>query len=147
MFGEKAANTLWEKIKIQNNPKNKTLKKSKNRNNYSQIIITNQALNSFPEDNLLDLISKLPSYKKICILQDLLKEMKTTKARLEDNMENILKKISQNCFYYFKSKVEMKEIYDYCQLEDHEVDLDYTLIENKVKRLDKDYQILYDFFY
>ena len=133
MFGEKAANTLWEKIKIQNNPKNKTLKKSKNRNNYSQIIITNQALNSFPEDNLLDLISKLPSYKKICILQDLLKEMKTTKARLEDNMENILKKISQNCFYYFKSKVEMKEIYDYCQLEDHEVDLDYTLIENSVK--------------
>ena len=124
MFGEKAANTLWEKIKIQNNPKNKTLKKSKNRNNNSQIIITNQALNSFPEDNLLDLISKLPSYKKICILQDLLKEMKTTKARLEDNMENILKKISQNCFYYFKSKVEMKEIYDYCQLEDHEVDLD-----------------------
>ena len=144
MFGEKAANTLWEKIKIQNNPKNKTLKKSKNRDNNSQIIITNQALNSFPEDNLLDLISKLPSYKKICILQDLLKEMKTTKARLEDNMENILKKISQNCFYYFKSKVEMKEIYDYCQLEDHEVDLDYTLIENSVKRLDKDYQILYD---
>jgi len=39
MFGEKAANNLWEKIKIQNNPKNKSLKKSKNRNNYSQIII------------------------------------------------------------------------------------------------------------
>ena len=142
MIGEKAGNALLEKIKNQNKPK-KSLKESKNKDRDTQLIST-QTTNSIPESDLLNLISDLPSYKKICILQGLLKEMKAMKARLEDNIENLLKKMSQNSFYYFKSKVEMKEIFDYCQLADHEIDLDFSLCENSVKRLDKDYQILYD---
>ena len=142
MIGEKAGNALLEKIKSQNKPK-KLIKESKNKDRDTQLIST-QTTNSIPESDLLNLISDLPSYKKICILQGLLKEMKAMKARLEDNIENLLKKMSQNSFYYFKSKVEMKEIFDYCQLADHEIDLDFSLCENSVKRLDKDYQILYD---
>ena len=139
MFGDKTGNIFWEMIKNQkkNNP---SLEPSK-RKNYSQFI-ESQYINSNSKGDTTEIISKLPTYKKICILQGLLKEMKSIKKRLEDNMDNLLKKISKNCFNYFKSKIEMKEIYDYCISENCEINLNYTLCENTKDKLSKDYKIL-----
>jgi len=94
--------------------------------------------------DLMEKIKKLPTYKKICLLQGLLKEMKSIKERLEDNMDNMLKKISENCFYYYKSKIEMKEIYDYCQSTNREINLNYILCENTKEKLGKNYETIYN---
>ena len=143
MFGDKTGNIFWEMIKNQkkNNPKPSLISSKAKR--YS-VFLENQYINSGLNGDIMEIISKLPTYKKICLLQGLLKEMKSIKERLEDNIDNLLKNISQNCFYYYKSKIEMKEIYDYCQCENHEINLNYTLCENTKEKLSKDYKILYD---
>ena len=92
----------------------------------------------------MEIISKLPTYKKICILQGLLKEMKSIKERFEDNKEDMLERIKKNCYNYYNSKIGMKEIYDYCESENPEVHINYILIENSEEILASNYQILYD---
>ena len=143
MFGDKTGNIFWEMIKNQKKNNTKPSLISSKAKRYS-VFLENQYINSGLNGDLMEIISKLPTYKKICLLQGLLKEMKSIKERLEDNIDNLLKNISQNCFYYYKSKIEMKEIYDYCQCENHEINLNYTLCENTKEKLSKDYKILYD---
>ena len=137
MFGDKTGNIFWEMIK--NQKKNNSSPESSKQKHYSQFLESPDF-----KGDIMEIISKLPTYKKICILQSLLKEMKSIKERLEDNIDNLLQKISQNCFYYFKSKIEMKEIYDYCQCENREINLNYTLCENTKEKLAKDYKLLSD---
>lgn len=143
MFGDKTGNIFWEMIKNQKKNNTKPSLISSKAKRYS-VFLENQYINSGLNGDLMEIIFKLPTYKKICLLQGLLKEMKSIKERLEDNIDNLLKNISQNCFYYYKSKIEMKEIYDYCQCENHEINLNYILCENTKEKLCKDYKILYD---
>ena len=97
--------------------------------------------------NKIDMISKLSTYDKIYVLQSLLKEMKSIKERLEENIDEMLKKISENCFFYYKSKIEIKEIFDYCQTNNPEINLNYNLCENSEEKLSNNYKILYDTFF
>ena len=97
--------------------------------------------------NKIDMISTLSTYDKIYVLQSLLKEMKSIKERLEENIDEMLKKISENCFFYYKSKIEIKEIFDYCQTNNPEINLNYNLCENSEEKLSNNYKILYDTFF
>jgi len=151
MFGDKSSNIFWNMIKNQ--------KENKNKSNNSSTIPKNKApkkrVSSYlekqstqygdkMEGDPVDIISNLPTYKKICILQGLLKEMKSIKERFEDNKEDMLERIKKNCYNYYNSKIGMKEIYDYCESENPEVHIDYVLIENSEEILANNYQILYD---
>jgi hypothetical protein len=151
MFGDKSSNVFWNMIKNQKENKiksngsssvtnNKTIKK---RNSTYLEKQSNQFGNKTDGDPI-DIISNLPTYKKICILQGLLKEMKSIKERFEDNKEDLLERIKKNCYNYYNSKIGMKEIYDYCESENPEVHIDYVLIENSEEILASNYQILYD---
>ena len=137
MYNENSEDILKEMI----NPKNKINEKQEKR--YS-VFLESLYKSSDSKGDLMEKIKKLPTYKKICLLQGLLKEMKSIKERLEDNMDNMLKKISENCFYYYKSKIEMKEIYDYCQSTNREINLNYILCENSKEKLGRDYDTIYD---
>ena len=151
MFGDKSSNVFWNMIKNQKEnkiksndssttPKNKPLKKRGS--TYLEKQSTQYGDNT--DGDPIDIISKLPTYKKICILQGLLKEMKSIKERFEDNKEDLLERIKKNCYNYYNSKIGMKEIYDYCESENPEVHINYVLIENSEEILASNYQILYD---
>ena len=151
MFGDKSSNVFWnmiknqKEIKIKSNDSSSTPnKKSLKKRGSSYLEKQSTQYGDNTDRDPVEIISKLPTYKKICILQGLLKEMKSIKERFEDNKEDMLESIKKNCYNYYNSKIGMKEIYDYCESENPEVHINYVLIENSEEILASNYQILYD---
>ena len=77
-------------------------------------------------------IEKLSTFEKILKLQNILKEISSMKIRFETNKDQILENINKNTFNYYKSKIKMKEIYDYCQSNNLENNIIYELISEPV---------------
>ena len=106
-------------------------------------------INSFYTQNrsIKDLNS-ICTFDKVIMLQKLLKELSSNKTRFKKNINNFRDKINRKCYEYFKDKINIKEILDYCssnQLEEHTM---YNLNENIQQYLDKDlYKIIYDFYF
>ena len=106
-------------------------------------------INSFYTQNrsIKDLNS-ICTFDKVIMLQKLLKELSSNKTRFKKNINNFRDKINRKCCEYFKDKIYIKEILDYCssnQLEEHTM---YNLNENIQQYLDKDlYKIIYDFYF
>ena len=106
-------------------------------------------INSFYTQNrsIKDLNS-ICTFDKVIMLQKLLKELSSNKTRFKKNINNFRDKINRKCYEYFKDKIYIKEILDYCssnQLEEHTM---YNLNENIQQYLDKDlYKIIYDFYF
>ena len=106
-------------------------------------------INSFYTQNrsIKDLNS-ICTFDKVIMLQKLLKELSSKKTRFKKNINNFRDKINRKCYEYFKDKIYIKEILDYCssnQLEEHTM---YNLNENIQQYLDKDlYKIIYDFYF
>lgn len=93
-------------------------------------------------------LEKLPSFKKIVILQNLVKELHSMKERFKINANKMKEEIYLNCYNYFNNKVYMKEIFDYCISLKPEEHIDYQLISDIKDYLNNDiYQTLYDFFF
>ena len=93
-------------------------------------------------------LESFPTFKKIVILQNLLKEMHSIKERFKDNIEKMKEEIYSKCYYYFNNKVYMKEIFDYCISRKPEEHRDYQLVSDIKEYLNHDvYQILYNFFF
>ena len=86
-------------------------------------------------------IDILPTFNKICLAQNLLKEMNSLKERFDVNKNKMINEIGQNCFKYYKKKVTSKEIFDYFNSNDLEEHYDYKLVNNPEKTLNKE---LYD---
>ena len=95
------------------------------------------------KEDPMKLIEKLPTYTKISILQGLLKEMTSIKERFEDNKKDLLEKIKNNCYEFYKSKIGMKEIYDYCLSNYTDNHNNYKLIENTKDILNENYDTIY----
>ncbi len=70
------------------------------------------------------------TFNKLCIAQNLLKEMYSLKERFEENKNKMIGEIEKNCFKYFKNKLHSKEIYDYFESNNLEEHIDYKLINN-----------------
>ena len=106
-------------------------------------------INSFYTQNrsIKDLNS-ICTFDKVIMLQKLLKELSSNKTRFKKNINNFRDKINRKCYEYFKDKIYIKEILDYCssnQLKEHTM---YNLNENIQQYLDKDlYKIIYDFYF
>jgi hypothetical protein len=94
-----------------------------------------------------DKISKLSTFNKIIILQNLCKELISSKERFSKNKTQIINKINNNSYDYFKNKIIMKEIYDFCQSKKYDEHIDYVLIEQPEKYFDDKYEIIYNFFF
>ena len=86
----------------------------------------------------IQFIEKLPTYEKICVLQNLIKEMISIKGRFEKNKHIMLERIRENCKDFYKNQIGMKAIYDYCRSDNPEKYYNYVLVENNEKRLGKE---------
>ena len=93
----------------------------------------------FQTTNYLD---SLPTFNKLCLAQSLLKEMYSLKERFEDNKNKMVGQLEQNCFKYYKNKLNSKEIYDYFESNNLEDRNNYKLI-NDPKMFNK-YKNIYD---
>ena len=82
------------------------------------------------EQQEIERIEKLTTINKIIKLQKLLKEMISMKKRFETIKTNIIDKINKNCFNFYKNKIGIKEIYDYCQSKKPEENTSYTLVKD-----------------
>ncbi len=85
--------------------------------------------------------------QKILHLQNLIKEMTSVKGRFIDIKNKMLHKLDSNCYTYFKNKIYMKEVFDYCVSHINEEKKDYELIEDPKDYLNEMYQPLYDFYF
>ena len=146
MLVDQSKNIFWKVLNTKKEPNatpkmpTSALKKKR-----GSIFIEQQFNKIGQNEDPIKLIEKLPTYTKISILQGLLKEMTSIKERFEDNKNDMLNKIKINCYEYYKSKVGMKEIYDYCLSNNIENHVNYNLVENIEEKLrDKDkYDIIY----
>jgi hypothetical protein len=125
-----------------------TRKKVKKENNLVFKKSEEKKLELIEEINKDRELEKLPSFKKIVILQNLLKEWHSMKERFKINANKMKEEIYLNCYNYFDNKVYMKEIFDYCISRKPEEHTDYKLISDIKDYLNNDiYQSLYDFFF
>ena len=103
------------------------------------------------EQQEFEKIEKLSTFDKILKLQHLLKEITSMKMRFEINKDQILDNINKNTFKYYQSKINMKEIYDYCQSNNLEEYIKYNLISEPAQYLEdigKDlYKDIYNFLF
>ena len=103
-------------------------KKVNEKNKKNNLEISNSFFKN--EEEMYKYIEGLPTIQKIFIVQNLLKEMKSIKFRFEENKDKMKEKIDLNSFKYFKNKILIKEIYDYCQEDNVEDPIKYTLLKN-----------------
>ena len=87
-------------------------------------------------------IESLPTFNKLCLAQSLLKEMYSLKERFEDNKNKMIGQLEQNCFKYYKNKLNSKEIYDYFESNNLEDRNNYKLINNP--KIFNKYKNIYD---
>ena len=99
------------------------------------------------EQQELEKIEKLSTINKIIKLQNFCKEMISTKERFSKNKTEMISKINKNCLNYYKNKIKMKEIYDFCQSKRPEEHIDYILIENPESYFDIKYDNIYNFLF
>ena len=93
-------------------------------------------------------IDILPTFNKICLAQNLLKEMNSLKERFEENKNKLINEINQNCFKYYKKAITSKEIYDYFNSNNLEERIEYKLINTPENILNKDlYNSIYNFLF
>ena len=125
-----------------------TRKKVKKENNLIFKKSEEKKLELIEEINKDRELEKLPTFKKIVILQNLVKEWHSMKERFKINANKMKEEIYLNCYNYFDNKVYMKEIFDYCISRKPEEHTDYKLISDIKDYLNNDiYQSLYDFFF
>ena len=141
MLGDKSTNIFWNMIRNKKEQKlNPDLSSSITKKRGSMFIEQQTG----EKQNPMKLIEKLPTYTKISILQGLLKEMSSIKERFEDNKKDMLEKIKRNCYDYYKCKIDMKEIFDYCLSNYIENHYNYILVENTKDKLRDKYDIIYN---
>ena len=92
-------------------------------------------------------LAPLSTFKKICCLQGLLKQLTSSKERFIKNKKKLLLKMKNNCYNYYKTKIGMQQIYDYCESNNPTGYLEYTLIEEAKCIFPKNYQEIYDLFF
>ena len=87
-----------------------------------------ELLNNEKDINIF--IEKLPTIQKIFIVQNLLKELISIKNIFLDNKKNMIKKIDNNCYKYYKNIIQIKQIFDYCESKEPEKTVNYILLKD-----------------
>ena len=163
MFGDKSNNIFWNMIKnkktivnpsnIQNSEEFSIKKPYKRATTLSMRTLSQYDSESMQisdvssDEDPIKIIDKLPTYAKICILQGLLKEMKSIKERFIDNQRRMLEILEKNCFNYYKSKIGIKEIFNYCESNRPEEHINYVLIEDCKEYFKEKYEDIFNFIF
>ena len=94
-------------------------------------------------------LASLSTIQKILLLQHYLKEMTSIKERFIGNKNKMLEKLDSNCCEYYKNKIYMKKIFDYCGAHKYkpEENKNYQLKENPKLYLKELYKPLHDFYF
>ena len=138
--------------KISKTPKNYNetkINQNQTQTNINRQSFANSKINKFYTSlRSINYLSKINTFDKVVMLQKLLKEFSSIKGRFEENINKLTEKINKKCYEYFKNKIFIKEILDYCESNKPEEHKDYNLIENNEKYFDKNvYQLIYDFYF
>ena len=120
---------------IKANSSNKFTKIQKSVNNViraSKIFIKNN-------NHLAPELEGLNTFEKIIKLQLNLKIIDSTKQQFEGNQRKMLEKMNNDCSNYYKNKINMKKIFDYCSDANAEQKYEYNLLSTEnSKELFKD---------
>ena len=93
----------------------------------------------------MDYIESLPTFNKLCLAQSLLKEMYSLKERFEENKNKMIGELEQNCYKFYKNKLNSKEIYDYFEEKYLEERKNYKIINNS--KIFNKYKNIHDFLF
>ncbi len=138
MIVDQSNNIFWNMLKNKKEKKMNQFMASKR----GSLFIEQQFDQIGANEDPIKLIEQLPTFTKISILQGLLKEMSSIKERFEDNKNDMLEKIKKNCYFYYKNKIGMKEVYDYCKTNAPEQHFNYVLVEETKDKLKDKYKII-----
>ena len=116
---------------INSNENNKENKNNKSKNNI------------LSEQN----IENKSTFEKIIFLQGLLKQLTSAKDRFEGIKDKMISKINNNSFNYYKSKIGIKQIYDYCQSSNPDIYNEYILLPDAKSILLNKYESIYKTFF
>ena len=139
---------IQKEDKIDNNdnikasPSNKIIKVTKNIMRASKMIRNNYNLIA-PE------LEGLNTFEKIIKLQMNLKIIDSTKQQFEGNQRKMLEKMNKGCSNYYKNKINMKKIFDYCSDDNAEQKYEYNLLttENSKELLKDIYDNIFNFIF
>ena len=92
-------------------------------------------------------IENLSTFQKIITLQGLLKQLTSSKDRFEGIKEKMISKINNNCYNYYKTKLGIKQIYDYCESNNKNIYNEYILLPDSKSILLNLYDIIYKAFF
>ena len=121
-----------------------------------QILITNPETNLPPPNNkdssneiITNNFENLTTFQKIIKLQEDLKIISSIKQQFEENRRKMIEKIILGCQNYFKNKISMKKIFDYCTNNEPERVYEYILLTDKQAKesLGNNYNNLFNLFF
>ena len=92
-------------------------------------------------------IENKSTFEKIIFLQGLLKQLTSAKDRFEGIKDKMISKINNNCFNYYKLKIGIKQIYDYCQSSNPDIYNEYILLPDAKSILLNKYESIYKTFF
>ena len=92
-------------------------------------------------------IESFSTFKKIIFLQGLLKELTSEKDRFEGIKEKMINKMNNNCYNYYKNKIGIKQIYDYCESNNPDIYIENILLPDSKFILLNKYEIIYQAFF
>ena len=105
--------------------------------------ITNKNQNISPE------LEGINTLEKIIKLQEDLKIVASIKQQFEGNQKKMFEKMNKFCSNYYKNKINMKKIFDYCSDTDAEKNYEYNLLTTEQAKdiLQDKYNDVYDFIF
>ena len=94
-------------------------------------------------------LENLNTLEKIIKLQEDLKIVASIKQQFEGNQKKLIEKMNKFCLNYYKNKINMKKIFDYCSDNDAEKNYEYNLLTTEqAKEVLKDiYDDVFDFIF
>ena len=96
---------------------------------------------------LTDRIDTLPTFNKVCLAQDLLKELLSMKERIMESKEKMQDQIDLNSFKYYKNKLAQYEIMNFCKQKDSSESNTYKLLKSSNELDESQKNIIKDCFF
>ena len=118
------------------------------RNTVNSVVRLSKIFNKNPTYKAPEL-ENINSYEKIIKLQEDLKIVASIKQQFEGNQRKMLEKMNIFFLNYYKNKINMKKIFDYCTGSDAEKNYEYNLLTTEQAKdiLQDKYNDVYDFIF
>jgi hypothetical protein len=140
-----------EKIDLINNSNNTQLSKGKEKTIRSTIsnVISIKKIISKSSNYIDPEIERLNTMEKVIKLQEDLKIVASIKQQFEGNQKKMFEKLNKFCLNYYKNKINMKRIFDYCSDKNAEKKYEYNLLTTAQTKqlLEETYDTVFEFMF